>query len=248
MLPDLPGWDSLPAVSRYHSVAEIAGIIVLAALVVAEVVAYKYGKRKDFLTEHQQQATEQRHDKEMAQLHLDAAKANADATSARADIATADARAAGASQKAAEAQLALEILKRPRTLTLARVQFVSTETAKFGGQRYRASVSQAADDGIEFWQSIYAALKLAGWSYIPMPPGQPAVGNPAAGIPIVTMPGVEILFDPTKERELGPAALALGNALHADGTVVAVNKDNPRNAPDEADVILIRIGVRVPPK
>jgi cell division protein FtsL len=76
MLSDLPGWDSLPTVSRNHSVAEIAGIIVLGALVAAEVVAYKYGKRKDFLTEQQQHATEQRHDEEMARLHLETAQAN----------------------------------------------------------------------------------------------------------------------------------------------------------------------------
>ena len=76
MLPDLPGWDSLSTVTRYHNIAEIAGIIILAGLVVAEVAAYQYGHRKDNLTEQQQRGTEQRHDEEMARLHLDTAKAN----------------------------------------------------------------------------------------------------------------------------------------------------------------------------
>lgn len=83
MLPDLPGWDSLPTVSRYHSVAEIAGILILAALVVAEIVAYRYGKRKDFLTEQQQHATDQSHEDEMARLHVDAARLARDAEELR---------------------------------------------------------------------------------------------------------------------------------------------------------------------
>ena len=75
MLPDLPGWDSLPAVTRHHNWAEMAGIAFLALLVIAEVVAYQYGHRKDDLTNQQQIATNQRHDKEMARLHLETAKA-----------------------------------------------------------------------------------------------------------------------------------------------------------------------------
>jgi hypothetical protein len=59
---------------------------------------------------------------------------------------------------------------------------------------------------------------------------------------------VKIRFDPAKENELAPAALALGNALNADGTVVAVNRDtqiNPNQA--EQNDLLIVIGARVPP-
>ncbi len=52
----------------------------------------------------------------------------------------------------AESQLAN--LKKPRTFTLARQQFVSAATAPYAGQRYRAVVSQAADDGIAYWESI----------------------------------------------------------------------------------------------
>jgi len=74
-LPDLPGWDSLSAVTRYHNWAELAGIVVVALLVVTEIVAYKYGHRKDDMTEQQQIATNQRHDEEMARLHLETAKA-----------------------------------------------------------------------------------------------------------------------------------------------------------------------------
>jgi hypothetical protein len=82
MLPDLPGWDSLSTVTRFHNWAEMAGIVILAFLVVAEVAAYKYGHRKDDLTEQQQKATDQRHDEDMARLHVEAAKANAVAAQA----------------------------------------------------------------------------------------------------------------------------------------------------------------------
>lgn len=73
------------------------------------------------------------------------------------------------------------------------------------------------------------------------------MGNPPAGVPVAAMPGVEIRFDPAKERDLTPAALALGNALHAEGMTVAVNRDGQSN-PDEAkrDILLIVIGARVP--
>jgi hypothetical protein len=189
-------------------------------------------------------------------LEADAAKARErtaalekETTEAKVGIATADARAAEANAHAAQAQLALEKLKMPRTLGPLRQQLVIATIKPFAGQRYRASVSQAADDGIAFWESIYTALEKAGWVYLAMPPGQPAVGNPPAGIPIAAAPGVEIIFDPAKENELTPAALALGNAIHADGTVVAVNRDN-HSDPNEAgrDVLMIRIGARVPPQ
>jgi cell division protein FtsL len=50
----------------------MAGIVAVAVLVVAEVVSYQYGQRKDALTEQQQTATNQHHDEEMARLHLEA--------------------------------------------------------------------------------------------------------------------------------------------------------------------------------
>lgn len=75
MIPDLPGWDSLPAVTRYHNWAEMAGIIAVAVLVVAEVIQYKYGHRRDDLITLEQTATNQRHDEELARVHLETAQA-----------------------------------------------------------------------------------------------------------------------------------------------------------------------------
>lgn len=157
-------------------------------------------------------------------------------------------RIAAAEEHARQARSDLEHFKAPRTLGPERQQFVAKAVAPFGGQRYRVAISQGADDGLAFWELIYVTLKKAGWIYLPPPAGSPSVGKPPAGIPIAAMPGVEIRFDPAKEHELTPAALALGNALHADGMVVAVNRDTQRN-PNEAgrDVLLIAIGARLSP-
>ena len=54
---DFPGWDSLESVTRLHSFFEMAGIVCLALLVVAEVLAFKYGNRKDVLTGAREEAT-----------------------------------------------------------------------------------------------------------------------------------------------------------------------------------------------
>lgn len=149
--------------------------------------------------------------------------------------------------RAITAEKELARVKAPRTLTPQKQEFVAAISKPFAGQRYRAAISQAADDGPAFWESLYLALKSAGWVYLPASP--PSVGNPPAGIPIAAAPGVEIVFDATKEHELAPAALALGNALHTDGMVVAVNRDTNSN-PEEAarDILQIQIGTRVPPR
>jgi len=226
VIPDLPGWGSLSAVTRYHGWAEVAGIVLLALLVIAEVVAYKYGHRKDDLTEQQQHAADQRHDEEMARLQLETARMQ---------------------ERAAKAELELAKIKAPRTLGPARQEFIANALRRFAGQRYRAAISQGADDGVAFWESLHATLQSAGWVYIPAP--GPSVGDPPAGIPIAAIPGVEIRFDPAKEQELAPAALALGNALHADGMVVAVNRDRQSNPTGpESDALFIAIGARVPPQ
>jgi len=156
-----------------------------------------------------------------------------------------DAISARFEARATIAESALAKLKAPRTLTPERQQAIATAAAPFAGQRFRAAISQGADDGVAFWESLYAPLKQAGWIYLPATLG---MGNPAAGIPIAAIPGVEIRFDPSKRAEMTPPALALGNALHADATVVAVNTER-QSYPNEDDrnILLIVIGARVPP-
>jgi len=176
-----------------------------------------------------------------------AAQLEKEAAVARVQIADANAKAAEASQHEAEAELELARLKQPRTLGPVRQKQVADAIRAFAGQQYVVALSQAADDGLAFWESLYATLTDAGWVYVPPGPGAITMGRPPVGIPIVAIPGLEILFNPANEAKMTPAALALGNAIHADGTVVAVNRDNVKNPAETPDVILIRIGARVPP-
>jgi cell division protein FtsL len=150
MLPDLPGWDSLPAVTRFHNWAEMAGIIVVALLVVTEVVAYKYGHRKDDLTEQQQTATNQRHDDEMARLHLETAQITKEAETARAAIANANAQAAQArlEQERLKAELAW------RTLSPQVVAQLEQILSKHPG---KINVQHVANDT----EALYLAIQLA---------------------------------------------------------------------------------------
>jgi len=108
-MPDLPGWDSLSAVTRYHSWAEIGGIVFLALLVAAEVLGYMYGHRRDDLAAVQQQ----RHEEEVARLRLDT-------ETARRETAKANETAAKANEHAAELKLALDreiAARQARTIT-----------------------------------------------------------------------------------------------------------------------------------
>lgn len=83
-MPNLPGWDSLDAVSRYHSWAEILGIVFLGLLVVSEFVAYRYSHRKDELvaiaesaSRDQQAQKDREHEAATAQLRQQLANAEA---------------------------------------------------------------------------------------------------------------------------------------------------------------------------
>jgi hypothetical protein len=69
----LPGWDSAETVGAVHRFAEIAGIIFLALLVLAEVVAYVYSHRQDSLRaetqlEHDAQIRSEFESREQAML------------------------------------------------------------------------------------------------------------------------------------------------------------------------------------
>ena len=45
----LPGWNSVESATRVHDVSEIAGIVFLGLLVIAEIITYVYGHRRDSL-------------------------------------------------------------------------------------------------------------------------------------------------------------------------------------------------------
>ena len=160
MLPDLPGWESLPTVTRYHNWAEIAEIVVLAILVIAEVVSFGYGHRKDDLTERQQTATNQRHDEEMARLHVEAARLSAEAESARAAIAESKAR-----EKEAELKLAqLEKKVTPRVIDDEQAGMLIEKLKLFSGVPFAVESDPAAE--YAFVNRVIEVLQRSGWKWL----------------------------------------------------------------------------------
>jgi hypothetical protein len=145
LFPDLPGWASLPAVTRYHNWAEVAGIVVLALLVIAEVVSFQYGRRKDDLTDKQQIATNQRHDEEMARLHLETAKANERTEELRAE------------------NLRLERQLNPRLITDEQAAEIIEKIKPFAGTPYEIIADPAAEYG--FVDKLMTLLNKAQWRW-----------------------------------------------------------------------------------
>jgi hypothetical protein len=149
-------WPSLEVASRASDIANLFFVISLVVGVMATIGIIWMANVKETYWDISRKESEE---------HI--AKLTADGDASRASIAEANARAEEASQKAAEAQLALERRKTPRTLGPARQQAVAAAIKPFSGQRYRAAISQAADDGLAFWESLYVTLEKGGWVYVP---------------------------------------------------------------------------------
>ena len=210
MLPDLPGWDSLPTVTRYHGSAELAGLVFVALLVAAEIVAYKYGHRKDDLTEQQQIATNHRHDEEMARLHLETAQVQE--------------RSAQLEKEAAEANLKLARLTTNRDKLLKREGVREQMIASlelFEGTKYDAGLSMNSGEQADFlWELVTAVLDKARWVQVPWK--GPGLGISFGNSPIpvsgsVGAQNVEIHVHPQSRERFKPAMDALITALNNAG-------------------------------
>jgi hypothetical protein len=198
MLPDLPGWDSLLAVTRYHSWAEIAGIVFVGLLVVAEVVTYQYGHRKDDLTEQQQTATKKRHDEEMTRVQHDTALANEkaaelgkEAEMARASIAEANARAAEANQHAQETTLEFAKFKPPRSLTSDQQAAIAEQAKPFAGTPF-VVYTQPESEPLNLADQISNALIAAGWNLQTASTGVTLNRPGKPGFGMTTLTGVRV--------------------------------------------------------
>jgi hypothetical protein len=123
----IPGWDSIASAGWWSNFYFWAGIAGLLLLGVSEVVSHRYTERKDELVAEDQDATQRRHDEEMARLRVEAARLSAEADSARAAIANANTEtakanesAARANERAAQLKLTLEqeiAARQPRNIT-----------------------------------------------------------------------------------------------------------------------------------
>ena len=231
-MPTLPGWSSLEATSRLHSVFEITGIVLLALLVVAEALAYQYGHRSDDLSAQRQDATQKKHDEEMARLRRDTAALTADAEQSRAAIAAANARAA-------QAQLELAELKAPRNVKPDQQAAVVDAIKGFSGQHYSGLLSSGPDTQ-SFWTLLNAMLRKAGWRRVSS--GGVEVGNPPAGVGLNLLPGVYIGYAREEDEGRTAAAEKLAAALSLAGIAASAGVDTA--ASQDPRTIRIAIGVK----
>lgn len=225
----------------------MAGIVVLALLVVTEIIAYQYGHRRDALIEKQQAAADQRHDEEMARLHVEAGRLAADAESSKASIAEANKQteiarkeAAEAERHANEAKLALEKFKAGRILSSQQQADIAAQLKPFEGRQFSEMVAAGVPDAQPLWASLSKTLELAGW--IRVKPWGLETGIPPAGVSVMPSEGVTIFIPSSDFLDLNPAATVLAIALNLAGIKTVITADaGPQTRPK---VIVIAVGTK----
>jgi hypothetical protein len=154
----LPGWNSIETSTRLHDFFEVAGIVILGLLVLAEIIAYVYGHRRDDLiaitgrdaalkSEQEYRSAQEYHKVETAEMQaaLNAAKKNA----------------ADAGEKAEKA--IAQQAQRRLTDTQKRTLIAALEP--FRGQKVKiASVMGDADAG-RYKMDFLDVLRVAHWSF-----------------------------------------------------------------------------------
>jgi hypothetical protein len=121
---------------------------------------------------------------------------------------------------------------------------VVAKVKAFREQRFRTAITQGINDGFSFWKTLYEALNDAGRAYM-HPSNGPAVGDPLASIPIVSVPGVSIWFD---APETESAAIALAQALLAERIRADVSKNPYSNAAGRTEMDKKTIQIIIGPK
>lgn len=155
--------------------------------------------------------------------------------------ATANERAAVAELQAAQARLELQNFKAPRTLNQVQLARVAEKLKPFAGTVYDAGIGPKGDpEPLYILRSIHAALSSAAWDQIPWTGGGDTyteLGMETVGLTMVT--NVIIDVHPGKWHKFGPAAVALAEALAAEG-IDAIADSTPTSM--DSDAIHVRIG------
>ena len=176
-------------------------------------------------------SSKQEFDKYKTEAAEQISEAQARTASATALAADATLKANRAATDAAEAQLALEKFKAPRSISPEQRTQIASELIKFGGQEFQGAVASSVADGHGLWRSIHAVLTESRWVFVP--PSSMGFGVPPAAIPFAPNPGV-VIFAPSLNSPTGIAARALAAELSALGVtaeaVEGVLGDNSSNA------------------
>jgi len=161
-------------------------------------------------------------------FRLDIAKANESAEQARAQV-------AGATAEAAKANLELAKLKTPRSLTKEQQERVSSKLLRFFDITYCLWVSTDADS-TNLMNSIDDAVRAAKWT--PKPAGDIQFAGKAG---VIAQSGITIRFADESRERLERPALALADALKAEGIPVTAVFSDPANVNADKDRTAIHI-------
>ena len=145
----------------------------------------------------------------IAQLNKETARLSAAAEISRAAIAEANARAV-------EAQLALEKYKAPRSLSPLQQSAITEAMSPFAGVGFVFSV-QTDPEPIALMEQIGKVLTDAKWQWLPAegPIVWTSPGKPQASI--IAFSGISIQIDDSLTAQVGPAVIALNEALNEVG-------------------------------
>jgi len=216
-----PGWDSLDSVKIWHVGLEIAGIAVLALLVITEILAFQYGHRKDFLIEiaERDRITEQQRVDNERKIEVEGLQTQL--------------------SEAGKKVIALQNQTVARQFNAEQRAAIITALSPFAGQKAVFECLNSAWDCIGFAEDFSAVLKQSQWDvsdYIAMSLGGDVIG-------------VQVLVNPQMANAGQvsiPAVIPLINNLVSFGFMA--QGPNLGRVPGIAlGTIHIRIGRIVPP-
>jgi hypothetical protein len=152
---------------------------------------------------------------------------------------------ADANARAAEAQLALEKLKAPRSLSRDQMEAIANKLRPFAKTRFDLSVIIGDPEAIGFLGFIADSLEAAGWTWIEYnhPSGPFMNVYNVAGKPNIGQQGwigVSIQVFDDHAAQLSPAADELLAALKAVG--VAASRDKANDAIPNHDTVHVLVG------
>ena len=211
-----PGWDSLDSVRNWHTIFEIAGIVILALLVGAEILAFQYGHRKDELI-----AIAERNVETQKQ-----AEANAIEARHKAAVEGVEKQLAEANKKVAE----LDRLRQPRHLTEEQksklTKFIKDNSTGVASFTIKANVSEP--DARTFADEIASFFNATpiGW--------QVHVDNA-----LTTGPDVSGMWLTIKTTTIPPAAVLLNAAFKDAGFLMKKDIQVDPGVPSSDEVWLI---------
>ncbi len=154
----------------------------------------------------------------------------------------AKADAAIANARAAEANVALEKFKAPRTLPAEQQRRITEKINRSAGTVFDIGLQTGDPEAEGLLNPIETALKSAGWTQIDWRGGDVVLsrtGRPICGI--VSLIGLVIQMSPTKVEEYWPAATALAEALNSEGISAKAEPGSAAQA-ENADAMHILIG------